>query len=118
MANLTEKLTDLMVPPSVRPYWTFRNAAIVAVLSAVATAFVHAFVTFPPEYVARWESQSLFHSPILYLANSALVAAMLWIVHVTRGRTTWYPWRVALFAMALAGALIGLVDVLLPLRSK
>lgn len=87
-------------------------------LAAVATACVHAFVKFPPEYVARLESYNPLHSPLFVGLYYIFVVITFWLVYATRQRTTWYLLRVSVFAMVLAGGLIGLVDLLLPLRSS
>ena len=119
MAKFIELLTDSLVPPRARNYWTFRNATVFVILATIATACIRAFVEFPPEYVARVELQNpLLHSPLFFGLYYLFVAIVLWLVYATRRRTTWYQLRVFVFAMFLAGALIGLVDVLLPMRSR
>lgn len=64
---------------------------------------MHAFVKFPAEYVARVEAKDMFHSPTFYLLYYVFLAEILWIVYATRYRTTWYLWRVAVFAMISPG---------------
>jgi hypothetical protein len=117
MSNFAETVTDRLIPQNVRRYWTFKNATAVVVFATIATALVRAFVRFAPEQVARLESQNLFHSPLVLSLYYLFVAVVLWVVYATRNRTSWYLWRVAVFGMTLTGALIGLVDIILPLRS-
>jgi len=117
MERFVDRLTDLLVPEYAWRYWTFRNAIVVCLFAAVATACVRAFARFPADYVARVESHNPLHSPILATLYYIFVAAVLWLVYATRHRTTWYQLRVFVFAMFLAGGLIGLIDLLLPLRS-
>ena len=117
MSKLAETITDSLIPPNVRPYWTFRNATAVVVFATIATALVRAFVRFTPAQVARLESQSLLHSSVFLSLYYPLVALILWLVYATRHRESWYVWRVTVFGMVLAGALIGIVDIMLPLRA-
>jgi hypothetical protein len=116
MAEFAERLTDLLIPPYARRYWTFRNATVVVLLVTVATACVHALAKFPAEYVARVEPHNAFRSPLFIALYYVFVSVVLWLVYATRKRAKWYQLRVFVFAMFLAGGLIGLVDILLPLR--
>jgi hypothetical protein len=117
MSKSTEVLTNLLVPSYARRCWTFRNATLVAIFAAIASACVRGFVRFPPEYVARMESYNPFHSPAFVGLYYVFVAVVLGLVYATRNHTTWYQWRVWVFGMFLAGGLIGVVDLLLPLHS-
>ena len=116
MSKLNETVTNVLLPPNLRPYHTFRNATIVALLATIATALVRAFIKFPPAEIAQLESHNVLHSPVYLGLYYLFVAVVLWLVHATRSRSTWYVWRVWAYCMVLAGALIGLVDLILPLR--
>jgi hypothetical protein len=117
MSKVTLILKDSFVPPNVRPYWTFRNATAVVSLATVATALVRALVRFPPEYVAKMESQNSLHSPVFLSLFYVLVAFVLWGVYATRHRESWYVWRVTVFGMVMAGACIAALNIMLPLRA-
>jgi len=64
------------------------------------------------------ESQNMFRSPLSLSLYYVFVAIVLWLVYATRHPSSWYLRRVIVFAMTLAGALIGLVDIVLPLRTS
>jgi hypothetical protein len=117
MSNFAETVTDFLIPQNVRRYWTFKNATTVAVFATIVSALVGAFVRFRPEQVARFEYRSAFHSPLFLSLYYLFVAAILWVIYASRNRASWYLWRVWVFGMTLAGALIGLVDIILPLRT-
>jgi hypothetical protein len=112
-----ETVTDFLFPPKARPYWTFRNATAIALLATTVTTLVRAFVKFPPG-AALSDSHNLFHSPLFISLYYLLVAIVLWLVHVTRHRASWYVWRVWVYGAVLTGALIGLVDLILPLHAS
>jgi hypothetical protein len=117
MSKLAKTFTDVIFPVKQRPLWTFGNVTVIVLLATAATALVRAFVRFSPAQVARLEAQSLLHSPVFVTVYYVLLTFVLWLVYSTRSRASWYPWRVMVFGMALAGALIGIVDLVLPLRS-
>lgn len=117
MSKLAKTFTDFIFPQNQRPLWTFGNVTVIVLLATVATALVRAFVRFNPAQVARLESQSLLHSPVFVSLYYVFLTFVLWLVYSTRNRPNWYPWRVMVFGMALTGALIGIVDLVLPLRS-
>jgi hypothetical protein len=117
MSKLAKTFTDFVFPQNQRPLWTFGNVTVVVLLATFATALVRAFVRFSPAQVARLESQSLLHSPVFVSLYYVSLTFVLWLVYSTRNRAHWHPWRVMAFGMALAGALIGIVDLMLPLRS-
>lgn len=118
MSELGDKLADSLIPHGVRPYWTFRNMTGVALLAALASALVRGFVRFPPDQVARLEGPSVFRTPLFYSLYYLLVALVLWLVYATRHRDSWYLWRVNVYGMFLTGALVGIVDIVLPLRAS
>ena len=91
---------------------------MVVSLATIATACVRGFGRFTPEQIARLESQNMFRLPLFLSLYYVFVALVLWLVYATRHRATWYLWRVFVFALMLAGALIGLVDIILPLRAS
>jgi hypothetical protein len=117
MSNLAQTLTDSLIPPKIRPYWTFRNMTVVVLLAIVANALVRAFVRFSPEQVARLEGSNPFHSAPFLMLYYVFVAIVFYVVYSTRNRTSWYVWRVAAFGMVLAGALVIPLDIVLPLRA-
>jgi hypothetical protein len=108
---------DLLVPRRIRPYWTFKNTTFVVLFVSVLTAVVRACVRFSSEYVSRVESQNPLRSPVYLALYYVFVAFVLLLVYATRDRASWYVWRVAVFGMVLAGALIGIIDLMLPLRT-
>jgi hypothetical protein len=118
MSELGEKLTDSLIPHSIRPYWTFRGMTVVALLATVASALVRGFIRFSPGQVARMGGPSMFHSPLFLGLYYLLVAFVLWLIYATRRRDSWYLWRVTVFGMFLTGALVGLIDIVLPLRAS
>jgi hypothetical protein len=118
MSKLNEAVTGFLFPVKVRPYMTFRNATVLAALAAVVTAVLRAVIRFPHEIIAKWESQNLLHSPLRLSLFYVMVAAVLLLVHATRHRASWYRWRVWVYCMVLAGALIAFVDLVFPLRSS
>lgn len=70
-----------------------------------------------PEQVARLESHHLFSSSLFVSLYYICLAVVMWLVYMTRNHADWYQWRVFVYGMVLAGALIGLVNIVLPLRS-
>src|SRR6266849_7372110 len=94
MSRLNETVTNFLFPANLRPYCTFRNATVLALLITVATPLVRVFVKFPPAQVAQWQSQNLFQSPLFLSLYYVSVAIVLWLVYATRHRATWYVWRV------------------------
>jgi len=91
----------------------------IAVVSAtVAVALFRAFARFTPEQVTR-DSQAVrpLHSPAFMGMYYVFVAVALWIVYATRRHESWYPWRVWVFGAVLAGTLISIVDLILPLHA-
>jgi hypothetical protein len=116
MSKVNDVLTEFLFPKYVRPYCTFRNATLVALLVAAVTALLRGFVKYPPEQIARWESQSLLHSPLYLSLYYLFMMVVLWLIYATRYRASWYVWRVWVYFMVLGGALIGLVDLILPLH--
>ncbi len=117
MSRVTQSITDFLVPANQRPYWTFRNVTIVVAVAAFAFALIRAFVRFSPVQVARLESHNLLNSSLSVGLYYAFLAAVMWLVYKTGNWSNWYVWRVFVYGMVLAGALIGIVDMLLPLRS-
>ena len=103
MSRFSDKVTDSLIPQSVRPYWTFRSMTAVVLFATVASAFVRAFVRFRPEQVARLEGPSMFHSPLFLSLYYAFAAFVMWLIYATRHREGWYLWRVTVFGMFLAG---------------
>jgi hypothetical protein len=118
MSKLNDTVTDFLFPPNMRPYLTFRTATAVALLAAVASALIRAFVSFPPEPIAKWESGNLLHSPLSLSLYYLFLAVVLWLVYATRNRLSLYVWRVWVYCMVLAGALIALVTWIFPLRAS
>jgi hypothetical protein len=102
VAKQTEQLTDLLVPPYVRRYWTFRYERS-----------SHFLPSSSPAQNPRACFALHFLSSVLHFRFGDAVDR----VRDTRP-TNWYPWRVPLFAVVLASGLIGLVDILLPLHSR
>jgi hypothetical protein len=86
MAKVNESATNFLFAPHTRPYWTFRNATAVVVLATFVIALVRAFVTFPAEQIARWESRNLLDSPLFLSLYYVFVAIVLWLVHATDWR--------------------------------
>ncbi len=90
---------------------------VVVLLAIAASALVRAFVRFSPQQVARLEGSNALHSAPFAILYYVFVAMVLYAVYATRNRPTWYVWRVALFGMVLAGALVIPLDIMLPLRA-
>jgi hypothetical protein len=107
---------DALYPPSSRRYWTFKNATALVVIIVIADVLFRLYVKLPAEQVAHIESPGLFRSPAFLVSYCVLLAIALWFVYKTRTRETWYHWRVLVFTLVLTGAVVGLVDLLLPLR--
>jgi len=111
-------VADFLVSPKVRPYCTFRTATAVALLATIFCALGRAFVRFPAEQIAEWESRNLLHTPLFFGLYYFFLATVLWLVYATRHRAGWYLWRVWVYCMVLTGALIGLLNLILPLRAS
>ena len=101
-----------------RRYWTFRSATIIAILATILSALARMLIRFTPEQVARMESQNYLRSPLALGLYYVFVFVVMGLIYLTRSREHWYYLRVALFAMVLTGALIGLLNVALPLRAS
>ena len=117
MSKVTQSLSDFLFPPNQRPHWTFRNLTVIVVIASLASVLFRVFVRLSPEQVARLESHNLFNSSLFVSLYYVFLAVVMWLVYMTRNRADWYEWRVFVYGMVLAGALIGLVDIVLPLRS-
>jgi hypothetical protein len=111
-------MTNLLLPPNMRRYWTFRSATIVAILATILSACARVFIRFTPEQVARMESQNYLRSPLALGLYYVFVFVAMGFIYATRNRGNWYHLRVTVFAMVLTGALIGLLNVALPLRAS
>jgi hypothetical protein len=107
-----------MFPASMRRYWTFKRATVIALLAAVISALARTFIKFPPEQIAKWDSGNLLHSPLFLTLYYLFVAIVLWLIYATKHRASWYVWRVWVYCMVLAAALIGLVNLLLPFHAS
>jgi len=118
MSKLHLGMAEFLFPPKMRPYWTFRSATAVALLVSFASALVRVLVRFPPERIAEWQSRNLFHSPRSLGLYYLFVAIVLYLVYATRDRARWYVWRVWVYSMVLTGALIGLLNLILPSRAS
>lgn len=118
MSKVTRLITDSMFPSNQRPHWTFRNLTFIVVIATLASVLFRIFVRLSPEQVAALESHNLFNSSLFVSLYYVFVAVVMWLVYMTRNRAGWYEWRVFVYGMVLAGALIGLVNIVLPLRSR
>jgi hypothetical protein len=115
--NPKELITNFMFPSNQRPHWAFRDLTIIVIIATLASVLFRIFVRLPPEQVARLESHNLFSSSLFVSLYYVCLAVVMWLVYMTRNRAGWYEWRVFVYGMVLAGALIGLVNIVLPLRS-
>jgi hypothetical protein len=116
--SLLETIAGALFPPSFRRYWSFKNGTTLSLTIALADVLFRLFVKLPPEQVADLESPGLFRSTGFLVSYTVLLAIALWFVYKTRTREAWYHWRVLFFTLILTGALVGLIDRLLPLRAS
>jgi hypothetical protein len=117
MSTSSKTLTDSGAPQKQRPLITFGNATVGVVMYALAAAFNRRFLHLGHTAVGRFDPQSLTHTTVFGALYYVLCASALLLVYATRNRANNYVGRVIAFTVALSGILIGIVDLVLPLRS-
>jgi len=117
MSNSSKILTDSVAPQKQRPWITFGNATAAVVTYALAAAFNRRFLHLGHTAVGRFEPQNLVHPTVLGIVYYVACMCALWLVYATRNRANNYVGRVVSFTVALSGILIGIVELVLPIRS-
>jgi hypothetical protein len=85
----------------------------------IVTAAARRFIRFSPEQISAMATQEkLFHvhTPGFLIAYNLFVIASLVGIYATRRIERWHSWRVRFYTMLLAGFLIQLVALALPIH--
>ena len=117
MSNPSNVLADSVAPQQQRPLITFGNTTVGVVMSALAIGFNRRFLHLGHTAVGRFDPRSITHPTVFGIFYYVVCISALWLVHATRNRANCYFGRVISFTVALAGILIGIVDLVLPIHS-